>query len=200
MSKSDIAEDLLVIEKISEKESALLIPEIVEQSEEFIAYKFDLVIVQNSTGLILSQLTKQIFLKSDATKLYNAEVDYNSIMVSDRFDSLSVIIEYYGSSRVNPHSSKNLYAFERVGDEIKTTLEDFVIHEIIGENDGGLNGSYKESKRLVTPWNHTQHHSDLRIQEVVLKSKVIDGDEEILSISKNDVAILKYSNGSYYCK
>ncbi|PRP67126.1 hypothetical protein BST86_08450 [Nonlabens agnitus] len=90
LSKSNIAEDLLVIKMISEKESAILIPEIVEQSEEFIDYKFDLVIVQNSTGLILSQLQKQIFLTSDATRLYNAEVDYNSIMVSDRFDSLSV--------------------------------------------------------------------------------------------------------------
>ncbi|PRP67125.1 hypothetical protein [Nonlabens agnitus] len=93
-----------------------------------------------------------------------------------------------------------MYAFERVGNEIKTTLEDFVIHEIIGENDGGLNGSYKELKRLIIPVNLTQHHSDLRIQEVVLKSKMIDGEEEITGISKNDVAILKFHNGKYHSK
>jgi hypothetical protein len=84
-------------------------------------------------------------------QITNMEANYNPYRVSEGSETVGITVSYYGSSRVNPFTSKEFTLFNRREDVLERVLKEYEIYNRTEENDGDGNGFYNENKKTILP-------------------------------------------------
>jgi len=108
INKDNCLTEFITSKRITESESIILIPEIAEKGDGFISLNGHILIVDNKNGKIKSFFSENESWFSDAVRLENIEVVYQPYKISKDSETIGILIDYYGSSRANPYSSKEL--------------------------------------------------------------------------------------------
>jgi len=198
IKKAECLTKFILKQNISISESVIFIPKIAEKDEEgdftLDAY---LLIVNNQNGKIKSIFSKTDCWYSDAVQIENVSVIYQPYRISKKSETIGILIEYNGSSRINPYSSKELTIFERKGKIIKRVLEDFPIYTLNGENDGNSNGEEIEHIKFIKPKIDSKiKFYNLKVTDSIIKTEYNDGFEKIIDKTEK-IEKLEYKNGKY---
>jgi hypothetical protein len=196
INKTECWSEFIIEQSISKSESIVFIPKI-KKDEEGMTLDAYLLIVNNKTGKIESRFTKKECWYSDAVRLENIKIIYQPYNISEKSETIGILISYYGSSKVNPYSSKELSIFERKGEFLKRVLEDFPTYTLNGENDGNSNGKYVEHKITIKPEvNSKTEFYNLKVVDSIIKTEYKEGIEKIIKKSEKTEK-LEYTNGIY---
>ncbi len=197
IKKTECLTDFIVEQKISESESIIVIPEIAENGEGFITLNGHILIVNNKNGKIISRFSEKESWFSDAVRLEKIEVVYQPYKISKDSETIGILIDYYGSSRPNPYSSKELSLFVRNGEKLERVLKDYSIQRLNGETDGINNGVFVKHKKTIEPnINSKTDFFDLKVIDSIIKTESTDGIEKIIEKTEK-IEKLKYENGKY---
>lgn len=184
-------------QKITESESIILIPEIVENGDGYLMLSGHLLIVNSENGEIKSSFSERESWYSDAVRLENIEVKYQPYEISKNSETIGILIDYSGSSRVNLYSSKELSLFVRKGEKLVQIMKDYPIYQFNGDTDGMGSGEYEEHKKNIEPnLNSKSEFFNLTVTDSIIKSQSTEGIEKIIEKSRK-IKNLKYENGKY---
>jgi hypothetical protein len=197
IKKENCLTEFIKNQKITESESIILIPEIVEKRDGYLTLNGHLIIVNNKNGKIKSSLSEKELWHSDALRLENIEVKYQPYKISKNFETIGIFINYSGSSRVNPYSSKELSLFVIKGEKLVKVLKDYPLYQFYGETNGMGNGEFEEHKKdIVSNLNSKSKFYNLTVADSIIKTESKEGIEKIIEKSKK-IEYLKYENGKY---
>ena len=196
INESECWSEFIINQNISKSESIVFIPKI-QKDEEGMTLDVNLLIVNNKTGKIESRFTKKECWYSDAVRLEDIKIIYQPYKISEKSETIGISISYYGSSRVNPYSSKELSLFERKGKNLNRILEDFPTYTLNGENDGNNNGEYVEHIKIIKPeLNSKKEFYNLKVVDSIIKTEYKEGIEKVIKKSEK-IEKLEYKNGIY---
>ncbi|WP_421976124.1 hypothetical protein [Roseivirga seohaensis] len=188
--------DFIIEKPISDSESIILIPEVLE-NEEYISINAHVLIVNRTNAEIKSRFFEKESWYSDAIRLNKIEVLYQPYIISQNHETVGIVIDYYGSSRVNPYESTELSLFVRNGATLERVLKDFSISQLNGETDGMSSGEYIEHEKTIGPIiNSLSKFYDLSITDTITTTVMQDGTEKSVK-TVITTEILKYKNGEY---
>lgn len=197
IKKENCLTEFIKNEKITESESIILIPEIAEKGDGLITLNGHLLIVNNKNGNIKSRFSENNTWFIDAVRLENIEVSYQPHIVTKNSETIGIVIDYTGSSRPNPFSSKEFSLFIRNGEKLERILKDYSIYSLNGETDGLNSGEFIEHKKtLESIISSKTKFYDLKVTDSIIKTKSTKGIEKIIEKSKK-IETLKYENGKY---
>ena len=188
--------DFIIEKPISDSESIILIPEVLEK-EEYISINAHVLIVNRTNAEIKSRFFEKESWYSDAIRLNKIEVLYQPYIISQNHETVGIVIDYYGSSRVNPYESTELSLFVRNGAILERVLKDYSISQLNGETDGMSSGEYIEHEKTINPIiNSLSKFYDLSITDTITTTVMEDGTEKSVK-TVITTEILKYKNGEY---
>ncbi len=188
--------DFIIEKPISDSESIILIPEVLEK-EEYISINAHVLIVNRTNAEIKSRFFEKESWYSDAIRLNKIEVLYQPYIISQNHETVGIVIDYYGSSRVNPYESTELSLFVRNGATLERVLKDYSISQLNGETDGMSSGEYIEHEKTISPIiNSLSKFYDLSITDTITTTVMEDGTEKSVK-TVITTEILKYKNGEY---
>ena len=185
-------------------ETFLVIPEIVDEGEQFFELTSHILIADNRTGKIThnyfeSYLTNQWV--SDAVELREINIDTTHYSLSEETKAYGIQVDYLGMSRVNPYSNQTLSLFIKSGDKLEKALSNYSIKYFGGEWDGNCNGEYvSEEKIMFQGPNKTKGYFDLLVYNKITETKDYKDENEVCQ-TKNSYqfknSILKYDGTKY---
>ena len=188
--------DFIIEKPISDSESIILIPEVLEK-EEYISINAHVLIVNRTNAEIKSRFFEKESWYSDAIRLNKIEVLYQPYIISQNHETVGIVIDYYGSSRVNPYESTELSLFVRNGATLERVLKDYSISQLNGETDGMSSGEYIEHEKTISPIiNSLSKFYDLSITDTITTTVMEDGTEKSVK-TVTTTETLKYKNGEY---
>lgn len=188
--------DFIIEKPISDSESIILIPEVLNK-EEYISINAHVLIVNRTNSEIKSRFFEKESWYSDAIRLNKIEVIYQPYIISQNHETVGIVIDYYGSSRVNPYESTELSLFVRNGATLERVLKDYSISQLNGETDGMSSGEYIEHKKTISPIiNSLSKFYDLSITDTITTTVMEDGTEKSVK-TVTTTETLKYKNGEY---
>lgn len=197
IKKKNCFTKLIKNEKISELESIILIPEIAEKGDGYIILNGHILIVNNKNGKIKSHFSEKKSWYSDAVRIDNIQIIYKPYKISKDSETIGVVIDYYGSSRANPYSSKELSLFIRKGVKLIRVLKDYSIYSSIGETNGANSGEFVEHRKTIEPIiNSETKFCNLKVIDSIIKTESKDGVQTKIKNS-NKIEQLKFINGKY---
>ena len=197
IEKIECLTEFIVEQKISESESIIVIPEIAEKREGYIVLNSHILIINNKNGNVKSRFSEKGSWFSDAVRLEKIEVVYQPFKISKDSETIGILIDYYGSSRSNPYSSKELTLFLRNGEKLERILKDYSIQRLNGETDGMNSGIFIKHKKTIEPnINSKTEFFNLKVTDSIIKTESTDGTEKIIEKSEK-IEKLKYENGKY---
>ena len=183
--------------KITESESIILIPEIAEKGNGYITLNGHILIVNNKNGKIKSHFSEKESWFSDAVRLDNIQIIYKPYKISKDYETIGVVIDYYGNSRANPYSSKELSLFIRKEEKLIRVLKDYSIYSSNGETNGMNSGEFVEHKKTIEPIINSQtKFFNLKVIDSIIKTESKNG-VQIKIKNSNKVEQLKFINGKY---
>lgn len=196
INETECWSEFIIEQRLSKSESIVFIPKIKKYGEGKTIDAY-LLIVNNKTGEIESRFTKKDCWFSDAVRLENIKIIYKPYKISEESETIGILTSYYGSSRVNPYSSKELSIFERKGEYLKRILEDFPTYTLNGENNGNSNGEYIEHKKTIKPQvNSKTEFYDLKVIDSIIKIEYEEGIKKIIEKLEKTES-LEYIDGIY---
>ncbi|WP_347174551.1 hypothetical protein [Polaribacter uvawellassae] len=183
--------------KITESESIILIPEIAEKGNGYIILNGHILIVNNKSGKIKSRFSEKESWFSDAVRLNNIQIIYKPYKISKDSETIGIVIDYYGNSRANPFSSKELSLFIRKEEKLIRVLKDYPIYSLNGETNGMNSGEFVEHKKTIEPIINSQtKFFNLKVIDSIIKTESKNGVQTKIKKS-NKVEQLKFINGKY---
>jgi len=197
IKKENCFTKFIINQKISESESIILIPEINEKGNGFMIINGHILIVNSKNGEIQSSFSEKESWFSDAVRLDNIEILYKPYKISKDSETIGVLIDYYGNSRANPYSSKELSLFFRKGEKLTRVLKDYPIYNSNGETDGMGNGEIIEHKKTIEPViNSKTKFFNLKVIDSIIKTESKNGIQKTI---KDSIKIeqLKFISGKY---
>ncbi|MFY0713754.1 hypothetical protein J1D01_08775 [Seonamhaeicola sp. NFXS20] len=156
-------------------ESIVVIPEVVDEGEQYFDLNSHIVIADNRSGKIMnkyfeSQQSNQWV--SDAVELREIIIDTALYPITEEIKAFGIHVNYYGMSRVNPYSNKTLAIFVKSGDSLKKVLHNYSVMNYGGEWDGDCNGEFvHEGKTLVTGTKKSNGYYDILVNNKITKTK-----------------------------
>ena len=196
INKTECWGEFIIKQNISNSESILFIPKI-SKNEGGITLDAYLLIVDNKTGKIESKFEKKECWYSDAVRLENIKITYQPYKIAEKSETIGILINYYGSSRVNPYSSKELSLFIRKGKSIERILADYPIYTLNGENNGNSTGEYIVKNKFIKPKIDSKNEFyNLVITDSTVKTEYQHGSEKIVKKSEK-IEELRFVNGKY---
>lgn len=187
----------------SESKSIIIIPTIAELEDDYFSLNSYVLIVETSTGFILSQFFESHKTNnwlSDDLQLESIEVDLGPYNLNKETSAYGVRVKYAGSSRVNPYYNETISLFVQQKDQLKRILNNYEIKLSQGEWDGLCEGEFKEEKKTIeVTQNVTNGLFDIIIKNnitITTNTKVDDDciDKETYS---NKTEILQFNCTEY---
>lgn len=197
LKKSECQINLIVNKRISDSESIIVIPEIEEKGDGYLVFNSHVSVVDNKGDIKLYFYEKES-LFSDAIGLSKIQIVNNPYKL--RFSNFGMLIDYYGSSKPNPSSSKELSLFVIKKQSIKRVLKDYPIFTLNGETNAWDRGSIETHRRTIIPIiDKTKEFYYLKVVDSI---KMWEYKNEIENVTQRLVKIdtLKYIDGSYRSK
>lgn len=185
-------------------ESIVVIPEVVDEGEQYFDLNSHIVIADNRSGKIMnkyfeSHQTNQWI--SDAIELNEIQIAPNLFEITENKVAFGLYVSYFGHSRVNPYQNKTLSLFMKSKDSLIKVLANYTVAMNRGEWDGDCDGRFKgEEKAVVMSTKKTNDHFDILINNKITETKIFkdnDGEcqtEKSFHVKSN---VLKF-NGSTY--
>lgn len=202
LSQLEIEEDKCFISlvsslNISNEETILVIPEIEEAEERAAVLNSHILIVSTSTGAIKSSFYKQKAWYTDAVRINSINISYQPYQLSPTLSSIGITIDYEGSSRVNPIGVEELSLYVRNGEEIEVLLENFVVHNSIGDRIALEAVDFEVHKKFIKLSSSlTNGYFDLVVMDSVTNYQFLDGEEKNIN-KKLETEVFKFENGEY---
>lgn len=197
IKKEDCLEKFIIEEEITYLETIIFIPKITEQEEDRFTLDAHLVLVNNTNGEIKSRFTKKECWFSDALKLDRIELNYQPYKIAENSKIIGIEVEYFGSSRVNPYTSKQLSLFLREEGDLRRILTDFEIYKHTEEINGdGNSTSFENNKSITTVIDSEKDFYDIKVTNTTTETESKDYVEIKLNKSIT-VEYLQYKNGMY---
>ncbi|SFU20265.1 hypothetical protein SAMN04489724_0282 [Algoriphagus locisalis] len=182
----------------------LIIPEVVDEGEQFFELNSHILIADKPTGKIThnffeSNQTNQWV--SDAIELRNITIDTAQYPLAEETKAYGIQVEYLGMSRVNPYSNQTWSLFIKSGDKLKKILSNYSIKDFRGEWDGDCNGEFVSEEKIVFPGTHkTKGYFDFLVNKKITESKDYKNEDEECQTENSyqfNNSILKF-NGTKY--
>ncbi|MBN3581918.1 hypothetical protein JYB64_05925 [Algoriphagus aestuarii] len=184
-------------------ETFLIIPEIVDEGEQYFELNSHIVIADNRTGIITHQFFESNQTNqwvSDAIELREININTARNPLSERTNAYGIQVEYLGMSRVNPYSNQTLSLFIKSGDKLEKILSNYSIKDFGGEWDGDCNGEFFSEEKIVflSP-NKTNGYFDLLVNKKITKTNQFNDDEECQTENSYKIknTILKFDGTKY---
>lgn len=187
-------------------ETIIVLPEIVEEAEEFFTLNTHIVIYKNDTN----QITHTYFESyktntwvSDAIRLDQLAIDAVPYPIDKSTKAFGVRVHYFGSSRVNPYYHQTLSLFVKNEQSLKKILSNFSLEENTGEWNGSCEGEFNNQKNTLSiSEKMTNGYFDFEVKQTLTHttnfvSDIGDCDEK--TTEKTEQYTLKF-NGSIYQK
>jgi len=187
-------------------EVIVVIPEIVNEEEEYFELNSHIVIADNRSGKVTHQFFETSQTNdwySDALQLREITLDTAPYRVTDDIRAFGVRVRYVGMSKVNPYESETLSLFIKSADRLKKILDKYAVMDAFGEWDGNCFGEFTDTKNTLIMSNQKSNG----FFNIMIKSKVTETKNEVNKngecdakvITTNQKSILKF-NGKEYKK
>ncbi|WP_186754057.1 PA3715 family protein [Echinicola salinicaeni] len=163
-------------------ETFLVIPEIVDEGEQYFELNSHVIITDNREGKIThryfeSNQTNQWI--SDAIELREINIDTSQFQLSEEMKAYGIKVNFLGMSRVNPYSNQTWSLFIKSGDTLEKILSNYAIKDFSGEWDGNCAGEFVNEEKIVFPGTHkTKGYFDLWVNNKIAETKEYENEEE----------------------
>jgi len=185
-------------------EVIIVIPEIVDEGEQYFALNSHIVIADNRSG----EVTHQFFETSqtndwysDALQLREITLDTAPYRVTDDIRAFGVRVRYLGMSKVNPYESETLSLFVKSGDRLKKILDKYAVMDAFGEWDGNCFGEFRDTKNtLIMSDKKSNGFFNILIKSKIIETtNVVNENEECdaKEIITKQKSLLKYNGKEY---
>ena len=182
LNKTDCFMDLVSIGTVADDsgKAVVVIPEISEQGEGFMGFNTHVLIVDNTTGEILSRFSEDKWLYNDAVIISRIIIKTTDYYIKPQTKGIVLEIKYYINSRANIFSSTQISIFDQSYDELIRILKDYDITMLHGETDTRCKGLYiKHKKTISSVKSESSDYYDLKVLDSVTTTKVNkDCDDE----------------------
>ncbi|MEB2782452.1 hypothetical protein U3A58_18830 [Algoriphagus sp. C2-6-M1] len=171
--KSDLIRTKALPHEINE--FILLIPEIVDEEEQYIKLNSHVLLTNPHTGAITHSFFESAATNqwvSDAIELQDISLDTAPYRVSDKLRAFGIRVSYRGMSRVNPYNNETLSLFIKAGDHLKKILSNFPISTFTGEWNGDCDGEFLDTKSIFILSNEQTHgYYDLLVKRMLTQTR-----------------------------
>lgn len=184
----------------SKAEVLLILPYYTSKDENIYSCDLYVLIVNNSTGQIVSKYYEKNAISSDAMQFTGIKPDFAPYRVTTTDRAFGIRTSYTGSSNANPYSHEQLYLFIRKEGKLVKVLDNYTVERYSGEWDTNCAGEFEDEKKTISiSTNQTQGFYDLivkrRLTHIVNTPK---GEECIEKVKHETISeILKYKGGLY---
>ena len=182
------------------EKSVIVIPKIINKDEESFLCDLYILIVSNSTGMILSKFYEQRALISDATYIDKISIDFAPYILSLSTRAFGLRVLYYGSSRPYPWEEEVISLFIPKGKLLIRVLKNYTLSLYSGESDTQCKGKFERKKGIIIMSDSISNtYSDIIVRNEITTTinTVIDNDcIGTDSIIKKTI-ILKFNNKEY---
>jgi len=190
----------------SSNQAVLIIPEVVEGSEE--EHYFSLNTHIAVANLETKQITHQYFESSktngwvsDAIVLTDIIIDTAPYDVTDNIKAFGIRTHFVGSSRVNPYESETLSLFVKLEDKLQKVLDNYEVLNNVGEWDGFCFGKFiKEEKILIISPQKTNEYYDIIVKNKITETKNFEdenGECDYKETITHQTSVLKFDGETY---
>lgn len=190
----------------NQEEAIVVIPEIVEGSveEDFFKLHTHIAIVNLKTKIITHQYfesSKTNNWTSDAIRLDGISIDKKTYPVKENTNAFGVLVEYFGSSRVNPYYKKALSLFVKENGKLKNILHNYNFEENTGEWNGACEGEFHDEKtEFIFTTDKTNDYFDIIVKKTFTKTTNFEteiGDCDYNEEIKRETSVLKFDGKQY---
>ncbi len=208
LENSKVNTELLVTKVMPDNpyETIIVIPEIVDEGEQYFELNSHIVLVDNTTGKITHKYfesSKTNGWESDAIQLREISIDTAPYNLTETVRAFGVKVRYVGSSQVNPYENERISLFVKSDDSLKKLLYNFDVMNNSGALDTDCVGEFKDVKNtLIISEEKTHKHFDILVKSKITKNKSYvdeNGDCDSQEQITSEEIILKF-NGEEYKK
>lgn len=148
---SDCYSDLIVKKNIpyAQDKSVLVIPEIIEKSEDFFSCDSYILVINNETGEILNKFYESNAWISDAIRIDQISIDFAPYKLNSKTRAFGIRVLYKGSSKPNPYENEEISLFVPKDSALIRVLRNFSISSISGEWDTNCEGKFTAEKKVL---------------------------------------------------
>lgn len=185
-------------------ETIVVIPEIVDEGEQYFDLNSHIVIADNRSGKIThhyfeSNQTNQWV--SDAIELDDIQMAPNAFKITENKSAFGLYASYFGHSRANPYQNKTLSLFMKSENSLIKVLADYTVVNNGGEWNGDCDGKFKdEEKAVVLSTKKTNGHFDVLINNKITETKSFkdnDGECQTEASFHFENSILEFNGKAY---
>ncbi|WP_158975708.1 hypothetical protein [Cellulophaga sp. L1A9] len=203
---SECKTDLIVakVKPDNSEETIVVIPEIVQEDEDYFELNSHILIIETNTGKIKSRyfegsLTNEWY--SDAVRLAEIKIDTAPYLLSEDTRAFGIRVYYYNNSHPNPYSHETISLYFDENNTLKQVLKNFEMMsyggEVNSECEADLSGV---EKVLILKETKTNGYFDILVKSTVkttTRKEASNGDcIEEKKITNLD-QVLKFKNGKY---
>ena len=203
---SECKTDLVVakVQPDNPEETIVVIPEIVQEKEDYFELNSHILIIETDTGKIKSRffessLTNEWY--SDAVKLAELKIDTAPYLLSENTRAFGIRVYYYNNSHPNPYSHETISLYFDENNTLKQVLKNFEMMYYGGEVDSECEADLSGvEKVLILKETKTNGYFDILVKSIVkttTRKEASNGDcVEDEKITNQD-QVLKFKNGKY---
>ena len=198
--------DLLAIKLMSNnlEETIIVIPEIVDEGEQYFTLNSHIVIVNNTTQKITHKYfesSKTNGWVSDALQLREITIDTAPYALTENNSAFGVKVRYVGSSQVNPYENETISLFVKSDDSLKKVLHNFAVLNNSGAWNNHCIGEFTDiTSTLFMSRKKTNGYFDILVKSKVTESKMYidgNGDCESKDIITAKIKWLEFNGEEY---
>ncbi|MFI8603154.1 hypothetical protein ACIGCP_01750 [Cellulophaga baltica] len=203
---SECKTDLVVakVQPDNPEETIVVIPEIVQEKEDYFELNSHIVIIETDTGKIKSRFFESSVTNewySDAVRLAEIKIDTAPYDISDTRNAFGIRVYYYNNSHPNPYSHETISLFFDENNTLKQVLKNFEMMYYGGEVDSECEADLSGvEKVLILKDTKTSGFFDILVKSTVkttTRKEAANGDcVEDEKITNQD-QVLKFKNGKY---
>lgn len=206
IKKENCKLDLVVSKKIpnSPNETIVVIPEIVDEEEQYFELNSYILIVNTETGKITHQYfesSKTNHWFSDAIQLREITIDTAPYNVTDDKRAFGIRVRYVGSSQANPYENETISLFIKSENTLKNILKTFVTLNDHGEWNTHCAGEFLNTKNtLIISKEKTNGYFDILAKSKITESINYEDENGDCDSKENNTTaktILKFDGKEY---
>jgi len=185
-------------------ETVVVIPEIVTESDNYLALNSHILITDTQTGKIKYQYFESAETNgwySDALVLQAIVIDTAPYKVTNNSRAFGIRVTHRGSSRVNPFEQEVISLFVKEGRELNQILKNYTVSKYNGEWDMNCEGKFiNQQKILIMTDEYTNGYCTILVKNTI-STTINFIDEQGECDSEDSVIVkkqlLKYEDGIY---
>ena len=157
------------------EETIMVIPEVVDEGEQYFELSSHILIVNTKTGKIINKYfesSKTNQWVSDAIELTKISIDTAPYNITHDKRAFGIRVYYHGMSRANPYNNETISLFIKSENTLKNILKNYDVTNYAGEWDTNCDGTFiGEKKILIVSDNKTNGYFDILVKNTITETK-----------------------------